>query len=340
MKNRLFSVRRILKRSFKCTFAALIALGSVVSPVAVSNVYADEDTTQTTKPAVWLQISPVSNRVSLVAGEALQYNMNIDNKGSEAFEFKVYAAPYSIANENYEVNFNKETPRTQIVRWITFNQNLDAKKEEDKNWVSEAKFTLNAGERKTIEYRVSVPSDVPDGGQYATIFAESIPKGETTSTGIKTASRVGLILYGRTNGETKEESKIEQYKIESFLTGNSKIGSSVEVTNNGNTDFSATYSLKVDNFLGGTAYEESKPYDVLPDTTRKISTEWEKTPLFGIFHVTTEVSALDQLFTDTKLVVKIPIFIIIVMLILLTIVVVWLIIIVKKRRAQKSRLIV
>ena len=322
------------RRLVKIIAAVVLALTSFVIPA--SPVYAEENE----KPAVWLQISPVANRVVLNPGDTLTYKMQVSNIGSKKFKFRVYATPYSIANEAYEVNFSKETNRTQISRWITFNQNANAKNDSEKRWQNEVAFEIEPDKHQNVEYKISVPKDIPEGGQYATIFAESVPEDTSGATGVRTISRVGLILYGRTNGKTIEVAEITNFNMKSFMTGG-KISAEVDIANKGNTDFTASVTMKIDKFIGGTVAELKTPYPIIPDSpTRHAIQEWDDTPIFGIFRVTTTVTALDQITTESRIILILPIWIIIIMLVLLTIIIVWLIILIRKRRAQKSRLIV
>ena len=296
------------KQLLKTLIVAAFAAASVIVPSAPA--FADSK-----KPAVWLQISPVANRVTLNPNDNLTYKMEVNNIGSKKFKFRVYAAPYSIANEAYEVSFSSETKRTQVSRWVTFNQNKDAKNDAEKDWKNEAVFELDPDQRQEVEYKITVPSDIPAGGQYATIFAESIPGDAATSTGVRTISRVGLILYGRTNGETIEESTIE--------------------------NFTANMTMEISKIIGGEVAKIDNPYPIIPDApTRHATLEWKETPVFGIFRVKTIITALDKRVEETKIVLILPVFIIIIMLVLLTIIIAWLIILIRKRRAEKSRLIV
>ena len=324
-----------MNKILKTIIAAVFMAASVVVPTVPA--FAED----VEKPAVWLQISPVSNRVILNPGDELTYTMNVDNIGSKKFKFRVYATPYSISNEAYEVSFSTNTNRTQVSRWITFNQNMSAKKDSEKKWVNEATFEVEPEKRQAVEYKISVPKDIPEGGQYATIFAESIPESTSSeSTGVRTISRVGLILYGHTNGETVDEASISDFKMNTFMTGG-KITANVNVKNEGNTDFSSSVKMEVSNIFGSKLAEVEKTYDVLPDSpTRNNTTEWEETPTFGIFSVKTTVTALSESLEVTKIVLVMPIYIIIIMVILLTFIIAWLIILIRKRRAQKSRLIV
>ena len=321
------------KNILRSIVAAAFLAVSTFLPTAT--VFAEDE-----KPAIWLQVSPVANRVVLNPGDELTYKMEVDNIGSKKFKFRVYATPYTIANEAYEVNFSTETNRTQVSRWITFNQNINAQKDSEKDWKEEVIFELDPDGRQEVEYKISVPQDIPDGGQYATIFAESIPEDEAASTGVRTISRVGMILYGGTTGETVEKATISNLNVKSFLT-EGKITAEVDIANEGNTDFNARVSMKIDKFIGGTVAELENPYPVIPDSpTRHAVLEWEDTPMFGIFRVHTTVTALDQIVEEDKIVLVLPVYIIVIMLVLLTIIVAWLIMLIRKRRSQKSRLIV
>lgn len=310
---------------FKKVIIAAVCLG--LGLFNVQSVSADE-----AKPAVWLQISPVANRVSLKAGESLEYIFNIDNIGGEGFRYKVYATPYSVTDNSYELDFSKETSRTQISRWITF-------KQADGTFANQASFSIEPGKKQEIVYRITVPKDVPTGGQYATIFAESEPRGGNNNTGIRAIPRVGLVIFGRTEGQTKDSAEIIDYSVPTFLT-NGKFVSSSTVKNSGNTDFEVSSSLVVEKFFGGKVYEHTTTSAVLPDTSRTVKESWEETPAFGIFRVTSSFSALDQIRKESKLILIIPTFLIIITLILLTIIITWLIILIRKRRLQKTRLIV
>ena len=158
---------------YKKLIAAAIAVAGVVTPLAnINNVYA-EDTLTTTTPTAsssWIQVSPVSSRVTLKPGTALDYSMIVSNIGTDEFKFNTYTAPYSIVDEDYNVSFSNENNRTQLARWIQFVN-------DDGSLTDKYSGSIPAGEKKTVNYRITVPEDVPAGGQYATIFAQTDPDG-------------------------------------------------------------------------------------------------------------------------------------------------------------------
>ena len=278
-----------------------------------------------------IQISPVENRVTLNENEVNEYTFNVDNTGSEGYSFKVYANPYSVVNEQYSPSFSNQNAHTQVSRWITF-------KNDAGEYGQEATYSVEAGQRKEVTYKITVPSDIPGGGQYAIVFVEAIPK-DDNSGGIRTVSRLGLRVFGRTNGETKESAEILNHNMDSFYMSG-KIKTNGTVKNSGNADFNAIFKFKVEKIFGGVVYEDSKGYDVLPETTRTIEMLWEDTPAFGIYRITSSMNALDQSSSTTKIVLIIPIFMIVILLMLLTITIAWFIILYRKRQAQKSKLII
>lgn len=309
--------------------AALAALALAAAPAVP--VRADDAETEE-KPATRIQISPVSNRVFVASGQSLTYTMTVDNTGSKSFKFKVYAAPYSVENETYNPSFSKETSRTQISRWITFNDGSG-------NFKGEVTFELQPDERRDVEYKITVPKDVPAGGQYAAIFAQTIPDETVKQSGIYASSRIGMIIYARTDGKTRDSVKFENGRVESFMTGGSLNGQ-VNVVDDGNTDFTVNAKLTAKTIFGQELPAVEKDFDVLPDTTRTVRLEVENSPSIGFFNVTFTVKALDQTFEKTQLVAIIPVYIIVIMVILLTILIAWIIILVKKRKFQRKRLIV
>ena len=320
-------------KSLKYGLAALaIALTGAVAPV--TNVFADEDkTTTATNSSSWIQVTPVSSRVVLRPGQELEYSMVVSNIGTDKFNYSVYTAPYSVVDENYNVSFSNETNRTQLSRWIKFIK-------EDGSTSDIYKGSLDPNGKQTINYRISVPENIPAGGQYATIFAQTDNDNDNKDTsGIKTVSRIGLVVYGRTNGETDDRASITDFSVPGFLN-NGPITATSKVKNEGNTDIEAKYKFTVKSVFGNTLHEDEQAYNILPDTERRLNSEWKNTSPMGLFWVTYSVSssALANAKEETKLVIILPIYMILIMLILLTILVIWIIMLVRKRKERKGRL--
>lgn len=288
-----------------------------------------------------ISLTPVSKVMQLNAGEVYDNSFTINNDGGRELSVEVFAAPYSYVysedTDSYQLGFNNENNYTQIVRWIAF-------KTKDGNYAKTANYTIAPNESLEVSFRVTTPSNLPDGGQYAVIFARTT-NGVASANGIKTEASPGMVVYGRSaNGETVTKAKISRLEIKQSVTEDgvtrNTISASARVKNDGNVDFNATGKLTVDGIIGGGHYETTigGRTSVIPEAELVVSDEWKETPGFGIFKVTWTVTATDQTETIEQIVVINIVPVIIIAIILLTIIVVWCIIRGKKRKERRSRL--
>lgn len=323
-----------MTKNIKLKLLALAAFfGLSALNLFATDTYADDQAAASAQ----LQVSPVSNQVVLKGGESLEYNFFVKNPDDSTVpaSFKVYATPYAVTNEDYELSFSQENTHTQITRWIKF-------KDEAGNWVDSATFSVVPTEKKIITYKIDVPADVAAGGQYATIFVETINDDSAStanSTGIKTVSRAGIVLYGSTDGDTKEAPEITDYNFDTFLfSGDLK--ATARIANKGNTDFNGSYTYTIKNLFGKTLYEDTNTKLILPDTAWRVNTTWANSPFMGIFQTTFTVKAGSETTSETKVTVILPVFVIIIAILLLTTLIVWIIIFIRKRRERRSRMAV
>ena len=339
------------------TFALMgLTILSGVSFSLTNLAYADEgqgEVTEEQKNGTSISISPVSRIFQLEPNSEYTDVLKVTNDGNDVMNFEVYAAPYSYVQSEetgtYMLGFSKENNYTQITHWISI---ID----QSGNYKDKASFTAGPNETIEVNYRVKTPNSIPDGGQYAVLFAHSI-SGPTNGSGIKTEASPGMVIYGRSNGKTVVASEINEMTLNQTITketaveenGQSTrknitfnhINASAKVKNTGNLDFNARGILKVEGILGGAYYEtpENKArISVIPETELVLSDEWEETPGFGLYKATWTVTAGDRTETMEMLVFLIPPFVMVISIILLTIIIIWIIMIVRKRKERRARL--
>ena len=300
-----------------------------------------EDNNKTT--ATSISISPVNNILQLEPDTEYEDTFTITNNSEAEMKFEVYAAPYSYVHDDvqniYKLGFNQENSYTQIVRWITFKNTAG-------NFVEKAEFTAEPNGSVEIVYHISTPASLPAGGQYAVLFAHTL-SGATNANGIRTEASPGLVLYGRSNGETILTSRISDLKINQTLKKGTDvkniINASAKVANGGNVDFMAAGAMKVQGIFGQVYYETPETrgrVSIIPETELSVSDQWEETPYFGFFRVTWMVSAAGQTEIIEQMVLILPPPILVGMILLLTVIVVWIIIMVRKRKERRSRFMV
>ena len=323
---------------------SVVALALFVGVVFVlnSNTYADEEGGS---GGTSISISPVSKILQISASSVYEDTFKISNNSESPMRFEVYATPYAFSyseeDDAYKLGFSKETTYTQIARWITF-------RDVNGNYAETATFTAGPNETVEVAYKISTPDSIPGGGQYAVLFAHTLSD-DTTSSGIKTEASPGLVVYGRSDGETIISGETSDLVIKQSMVvdGNEKniINASAKAKNTGNVDFMAAGSLKVTGIFGNVYYEtkadstESR-VSIIPETELTVSDSWDDTPFFGMFNVEWTVYLNGEAKeTITKFVIIIPPVIIIVAILLLTIIIVWITIIVRMRKERRSKFV-
>lgn len=301
------------------SFASAIIL--LFTFVPFSSAYAADDEPEPVIPP--LEISPVSTRVSLNQKEQKPGTIEVKNYGNEPLNIRVYPTPFSNADGNR--NFKNESDYTKISHWIKI-------KDDSGNYQDSVTFTMTPKQTKTISYKIDVPSNAPAGGQYATIFFESLDD-QKSEDSIKTTTRVGMLIYANVAGELIREANITNIRTNSFITSdNLKVSYTVE--NKGNIDFQASTTLQVSSLFGRQLYNDTELTTVFPDSSENVEFEWKDTPGFGLYNLHYKIRALDQTIEKNELILVASPFALIIIGILI---VVLILAIVYRARLNKTR---
>lgn len=318
----------------------ILGVSALVAAVFTAPTFAE---TSCTEGNTGLSISPVTKVLTIEGGTTYDNDVfTVKNVGTAEASFKVYASPYSAADENYNMNFSSETNFTQISRWISF-------KDTNGNYSNEVIYTVPACSEQQISYKIETPESIPGGGQYAVIFAEGI--NNSSEGGIKAISRVGLVVYGRATGETVNTAEISNVAISKSIDDTllKKDGTRINgvvihanstVANTGNVDIIAKTNLTIKNIFGAELYNNTNQTSVLPESTRKIVDVWEDTPYLGLFLATYSINAANSAEEVTQLIFILPLPILVAALVLIAVIVIWIIALIKKKRARKARYMV
>lgn len=239
-------------------------------------------------------LSPASKRLKLNAGETIKDTFKVINDGTVAYDFVVYASPYSVANKTYTPNYDEKKPNADFYRWVTFDKR---------------EYTLKPGESVDVPYTVAVPVDVAPGGHYSVLFAETQVADEQSSQ-IARKKRVGEIVYANVSGDYITAGKQVSANIDWLQLGG-PVTATVTVENTGNTDFPLTEYFQVKNVLGSKVYELSNEKVMLPKTTRDLQLSWKNGPIMGLYNVRVETKILDKMETTSTWVLLMPMWILV-----------------------------
>lgn len=266
-----------------------LILGLLLS-VGVS-AWVNAATTQTEAGNESITLSPVSQHYTLNAGQSVSDELTVVNDGELGYTFTVYAGPYSVNDESYQPDFSSERQNTDVDDWVEFKKDS---------------YYIEPGQTLKVPYTITVPKNASPGGHYGVLFAETKAAKLLGGTGVERKKRVGAIVYATVNGTYESGGRVVSLKVPAFQF-RTPLFSEAIIQNTGNSDFAVKTTFNVTDAFGSKKYETSKDYQVLPDSSRRITTEWPQAASFGLYKVTASVQFLDQDVTKTSYVLMAPV---------------------------------
>ena len=215
-------------------------------------------------------VSPLEFRFPLDASQR-SFSFIVENQAGAPLNFQFYVAPSpDLTDSTYG----------HLADWVV---------------LSETSLTLAPGEKREVSFSVFPPSSLPDGGQYANLYVETL--GDTNvvapEQGINLSSRISIPLYGIvTSGENHARTELRALELSPTFTF-SDLYASTTLKNSGNLDFSVSSSFSVSSLLGRELYSSSSFTDVLPTTEKTIAFNWGGTPPLGLYRLTYSLKAAD-----------------------------------------------
>jgi hypothetical protein len=220
-----------------------------------------------------ITITPTSIDKTILPGQTISGQTQVLNQADSPFDFKVYAAPYSVTGEEYDPSFTPIPGATEVTDWIQ---------------LKAAKSRLEPFSVSSLDYRIAVPADAKPGGYYAVIFAETESKIE--GSGVTTQKRVGTVVYIKVAGDTVERGRVITWEVPWLQKPN--MIQTLRIENSGSSHFAATIRTTVKDLFGSTKLSYAQKRNVLPEKIRRVDIIWEKTPPLGIFKVDGSVEIL------------------------------------------------
>lgn len=245
-------------------------------------------------------VTPMSQKIELVAGEAYEGAIIVANPANATrdFGYRVGVSKYSVVGEDYQADFSTEDEHTRMADWIT---------------IENPTGTLKPNETATIKYTIKVPEDVPAGGQYAALMVGSNSSGIDSGTvTVNNVYEMASIIYATVAGETVRSGEVISNSFPGFAT-TLPITTSVVFKNDGNVHETARVSIEVrDAFTNNVIYPrdgEDGTLDevVMPGTTREFVREINDLAPLGVFTVKQKVVYMGQAHAEEHTVVLCPI---------------------------------
>ncbi len=143
-------------------------------------------------------------------------------------------------------------------------------------------FVLQPREEKPIKFIIQIPENADPGGHYAGIIAGVYDAAAPAGTGVGIITRIASLVLLTVEGEMKEDLKIVEFNAPSYSEyGPIKFLSRFE--NKGTVHVQPKAEIKIEDIFGKEVARLSvEPRNVLPNSIRKIETEWDQKWFWGI----------------------------------------------------------
>lgn len=238
-------------------------------------------------------LSPVSKRYDINAGASTTDTFKVINDGKVAYDFVVYARPYSVSTESYQPDFVSKPQNADAYKWVQFDK---------------PSYHIEPGQTIDVPYTIRVPKGSTPGGHYGVLFAETQPSGDTQGNVVKRTKRVGAILYMSVKGDVRTGGRLESVDVP-FFQFNRPLTTAQRVKNSGNIDFTANTAMTVYDVFGGVKFKTTREYPVLPSTIRRAVVEWPDPSWIGLYKVDLTTSVLDTTASSTHYVLFVPVWV-------------------------------
>ena len=140
-----------------------------------------------------ISISPVSHKLELEQGETYTGNVIVANTGKKEFDYEISVRPYGVADSSYSNVTFEANKYTDIVNWITFDQESGH---------------LLPNESNTIKFTIAVPEKAVSIGQYLVIAASAVDQVPEEQSGLNVTGSVGSVVYATIAGDAKTPAKL------------------------------------------------------------------------------------------------------------------------------------
>jgi len=212
-----------------------------------------------------LEVSPPSQELKVNPGESISVQAKVRNKSRKALPIKVRVEDFTASGDEGQVALVKQDPKYSLVNWTS---------------IATSNFTLEPGETKSIEAKISVPKDAA-GGRYGSIVfgvTGDVARGEKAAA---VSQEIASLFLVRVNGPASESLALEQFTAPSFsefgpVPFNMKFINSgnVHVRTYGLVNVSDMFGKKVDDVV-------VTPTNVFPGSNRVVHSQLSNKWLFG-----------------------------------------------------------
>lgn len=250
---------------------AFVAIFSVLAIVFTQQAFA--------QPAeeVNLAISPQRFEISANQGDDSEDIIRLTNGSNAAIEIETIAKNFVPVGEEGSVELTEDDTSYSLADWIT---------------VSPDNAIIPAGDTQDFTIIINVPDNAEPGGHFGSVVFKTVPPpaGEGAA---QVSQEIAPVILVKVAGDITEAATIESFDpTKTFWSNEEVISFETRVGNQGNVHFKPSGSVTIKNMFGGEVTTINlDEQNVLPDSVRKLVTEWND-PGFAVGRYTADLTLI------------------------------------------------
>lgn len=226
-------------------------------------------------PTTGLAVSPPIFELSANPGDTLKNTLRLDNTTDSPIDITVSKRNFRSIGEEGGIDLSDQESAYSLANWIE---------------VTPGTATLGPHESKTFDYTIAVPKNAEPGGRFASIVFQTKAKQVSGQNGVAIVPEIGTLIFIKISGEVKEQASITSFDTHHDLNDSGPVNFDLRIKNEGNVQFKPTGTITISNFFGEKiATIPIDAQNVLPESTRKMTAEWDQFWLFGKYQATLSV---------------------------------------------------
>lgn len=222
-----------------------------------------------------ITLSPTHVDAQYRPGSVNTGTIQITNLGTTAYTYRVYAAPYSVEDEQYTPNFSPQLGTPDVSAWFSF---------------TPSHGYISPDQSVNINYTVNIPTDARAGSYFSAVFAQTTSP--PSSQGVALDERVGAIFYIVVPGKLKQSGNYLSWEANIFQTP--PVNTTLKLDNTGSEYYYSDIHFSVADILGNNKYSLETKKHILPQTIRAITLTWPNAPAFGLFKLSGSATIFNQ----------------------------------------------
>lgn len=217
-----------------------------------------------------ISISPLTFEMTANPGETLSNVIEITNREDSVIQVQMSVQDFTASGEGGKVVVVEDSNQTySLAKWIT---------------IQPQAFVLEPNERKIVTFIIDVPLDGEPGGHYGSVLAQKSSGGAVGGSSV--SQKIGTLLLLQVAGEVKEEMWLTDFRAPSFSEHGPVILSG-RYENIGSVHLKPQGFITITNMFGKEKEQVPLPArNVLPNSVRRIETQWGSKWMFGRYTAT------------------------------------------------------